>query len=64
MIAVRGRAEVGGDFQVSAVCCAGLPPQAPLPAAQQQQQHQQQQEAGEDDKYVALVSGLGLANPR
>jgi len=52
-MAVRGRAEPGGDFVVSDVTFAGLAPQAPLPA---------RPPAG-PDRYVALVSGLSLAQP-
>lgn len=52
--AVRGRVRADGDFEVAEVCFAGLAPQPPLPKAQ-------------EDKYVALVSGLGAgdaeANP-
>jgi hypothetical protein len=47
--AVRGRAEAGGDFIVTDVCYAGLPPQPPRPVF-------------ERDTYVALVSGLELAS--
>jgi hypothetical protein len=49
VLAVKGRAEPGGDFVVSAVLWPGLPeqPQRPLP---------------QEDTYVALVSGLQLAN--
>ena len=46
--AVRGRAEANGDFVVSDIAFAGLPPQPPRPAF-------------EGDAYVALVSGLELA---
>lgn len=51
VLAVRGRAEPGGDFVVSGVLWAGLPeqPQRPLP---------------QEDAYVALVSGLQLANSK
>jgi hypothetical protein len=49
VLAVKGRAEPGGDFVVSDVLRPGLPeqPQRPLP---------------QEDTYVALVSGLQLAN--
>jgi hypothetical protein len=49
VLAVKGRAEPGGDFVVSDVLWPGLPeqPQRPLP---------------QEDTYVALVSGLQLAN--
>ena len=32
--AVRGRAQPNGDFEVSAVVYAGMPPQPPLPACE------------------------------
>ncbi len=47
-MAVRGVAEPGGDFVVSGVCFMGLAPQPPRPPPPA------------EDKYVALVSGLGL----
>lgn len=47
--AVRGCVQPNGDFEVAEVAFAGLPPQPPLPAV------------GED-KYVALVSGLGVGD--
>jgi hypothetical protein len=51
VVAVKGRAEPGGDFVVSGVLWPGLPeqPQRPLP---------------QEDTYVALVSGLQLANSK
>ena len=33
--AVRGRVQPNGDFEVSDVCFAGLPPQAPLPVVEE-----------------------------
>lgn len=52
VMAVKGMPEPGGDFQVNDVCYLGLPPQVPLPVPVSGQ-----------DKYVALVSGLGLGRP-
>ncbi|KAG1673299.1 hypothetical protein FOA52_002579 [Chlamydomonas sp. UWO 241] len=53
VIAVCGKAELGGDFfEVEEFCYLGLAPQVPLPVPPADA-------AG--DKYVALVSGLGLA---
>lgn len=49
VVAVRGRAEPGGDFVVSDVMWPGLAPQPERPLMDQ-------------DKYVALVSGLQLAD--
>lgn len=49
VLAVRGRAEPGGDFVVSDVVWPGLAPQPERPLM-------------DTDKYVALVSGLQLAN--
>lgn len=46
---MRGRAEPGGDFVVSDVIWPGLAPQPERPLM-------------DTDKYVALVSGLQLAN--
>lgn len=46
---MRGRAEPGGDFVVSDVVWPGLPPQPERPLL-------------DTDKYVALVSGLQLAD--
>lgn len=51
VIAVRGKAEPGGDFVVTGVCWPGLPQQ---PERQLQEQ----------DAYVAFVSGLQLANSK
>ncbi|CAK0784791.1 hypothetical protein CVIRNUC_007995 [Coccomyxa viridis] len=47
--AVRGVSSANGDFQVKDVLYAGLQPQQPLPDAP-------------EDKYVALVSGLGMGD--
>lgn len=47
--AVRGRVRPNGDFEVSDIVYAGMPPQPPLPK-------------GGEDKYVALVSGLGVGD--
>ena len=52
VMAVKGMPEPGGDFQVNDVCYLGLPPQVPLPVP-----------VSGHDKYVALVSGLGLGRP-
>lgn len=49
VLAVRGRAEPGGDFVVSDVLWPGLCPQPERPLM-------------DTDKYVALVSGLQLAD--
>jgi hypothetical protein len=49
VLAVRGRAEPGGDFVVSDVLWPGLAPQPERPLM-------------DTDKYVALVSGLQLAD--
>lgn len=51
VIAVKGRAEPGGDFVVSDVCWPGLAeqPERPLQDA---------------DSYVAIVSGLQLAHTK
>lgn len=49
VLAVRGRAEPGGDFVVDAVLLPGLPPQPARPPVQ-------------EDMYVAIVSGLQLAS--
>jgi hypothetical protein len=49
VVAVRGRAEPGGDFVVSGVLVPGLAPQPERPLM-------------DTDKYVALVSGLQLAD--
>ena len=45
---------MGGDFIVDGVCFAGFAPQVPrqLPGS-----------SSDDDKYVAMVSGLGLGRP-
>ncbi|GAX80094.1 hypothetical protein CEUSTIGMA_g7532.t1 [Chlamydomonas eustigma] len=51
VMAVRGQTEPGGDFIVSDICFMGLPPQSPLPSPPP------------EDKYVALISGLGLGKP-
>jgi hypothetical protein len=48
---VRGKAEPGGDFVVTAVLWPGMAPQPPLPGQQQ-------------DTYVVLVSGLQLASSK
>lgn len=53
VVAVRGVHEVGGDFLVHEFCCADMAPQPPLPVVP----------PGED-KYIALVSGLGLASAK
>lgn len=50
-MAVRGHAEPGGDFAVQDICFLGLAPQPPRPPPPT------------EDKYVALVSGLGLGRP-
>ncbi|DBA76745.1 TPA: hypothetical protein ACH3X2_008775 [Trebouxia sp. C0005] len=49
VMAVKGVAAPGGDFQVNAFCFANMAPQAPLPSLS-------------EDKYVALVSGLGVGD--
>ncbi|DBA81928.1 hypothetical protein WJX77_005299 [Trebouxia sp. C0004] len=49
VMAVKGVAAPGGDFQVNAFCFADMAPQAPLPSLS-------------EDKYVALVSGLGVGD--
>jgi hypothetical protein len=49
VLAVRGRAEPGGDFVVSDVVWPGIAPQPERPLM-------------DTDKYVALVSGLQLAD--
>ncbi|PRW57144.1 DNA polymerase delta small subunit [Chlorella sorokiniana] len=46
--AVRGRVQPNGDFEVTGCVYAGAPPQPPLPRC--------------EDKYVALVSGLGVSD--
>ena len=57
-MAVRGTAPPGGDFVVSDVLPAGLPPQVsrPRPAAAAAD--------GSQDKFVAFVSGLQLASSK
>lgn len=47
--AVRGRCLPNGEFEVSDICFPGLAPQPPMPALN-------------NDKYVALVSGLSIGN--
>lgn len=49
VMAVKGVAAPGGDFQVNAFCFADMAPQAPQPSLN-------------EDKYVALVSGLGVGD--
>ncbi|KAL3142785.1 hypothetical protein ABBQ38_003084 [Trebouxia sp. C0009 RCD-2024] len=49
VMAVKGVAAPGGDFQVNAFCFASMAAQAP-------------QSSLSEDKYVALVSGLGLGD--
>lgn len=60
--AVKGSVLPNGEFEVSAVCFAGIPPQPPLPTRMEEDGTE-----GEGDKYVALVSGLasgdGDTNP-
>jgi hypothetical protein len=51
VVAVKGRAEPGGDFVVSAVLWPGLA-------------EQPQRQLPQEDMYVALVSGLQLANSK
>ena len=52
LAAVRGSVQANGEFDVQEVCFAGVPPQSPLPEPSTE----------EEDKYVALVSGLGLGS--
>lgn len=49
LAAVKGSVHPNGEFDVREVCYGGIPPQPPLPEF-----------AAGEDKYVALVSGLGL----
>ncbi|KAJ1957127.1 DNA polymerase delta small subunit Cdc1 [Dispira parvispora] len=49
VIGVRGVENLNGEFEVSEVCFPGLAPQPPLP------------ECDREDKYVALISGLGVS---
>ncbi|KAJ1656374.1 DNA polymerase delta small subunit Cdc1 [Dispira simplex] len=49
VIGVRGVENLNGEFEVSEVCFPGLAPQRPLP------------ECDREDKYVALISGLGVS---
>ncbi len=67
VLAVRGVHEPGGDFVVSAVCFPGLPPNPqpfphPLPAPAAAKGDAPSASAA--DKYVALVSGLGLGGSK
>ena len=57
-MAVKGKAPPGGDFVVTAVLPAGLPPQISLPKAAAAAAD------GSQDKYVAMVSGLHLASSK
>lgn len=64
---MRGVHEPGGDFVVSAVCFPGLPPNPqpfphPLPAPTAAKGDAPAACAG--DKYVALVSGLGMGGSK
>ncbi|KAK9829526.1 hypothetical protein WJX72_006332 [[Myrmecia] bisecta] len=54
ILAVRGVAIAGGDFQVQDVCYAGVAPQPPLPL----------RPASSSAKYLALVSGLGVGDEK
>ncbi|KAG2422561.1 hypothetical protein HXX76_015941 [Chlamydomonas incerta] len=73
VLAVRGVHEPGGDFFVSAVAFAGLAPNPgplphplplPLPAAPSADAAAAIAAARPGDKYLALVSGLGLGGGR
>ncbi|GLC37503.1 hypothetical protein PLESTB_001754600 [Pleodorina starrii] len=63
VLAVRGVAEPGGDFVVSAVCFPGMAPNPhPLPVAQQAAAVAATAAPG--DKYIALASGFCLGGSK